>query len=355
MAASRRRAAVAALGLLLWGGDRAAAQRSLTPAAPEFPPSHVWINSKPLTMRLLRRRKAVVVAFINMANVNSVRSLAVLGEWFERYGLDGLMVVGVHTPDYDFQKEPQALMKTARRLAVQFPIVLDNDRSLWKAYNVEAWPTFNLVDASGKIVFDLLGEGRYAEFEGEIRSALESVGGVTVPKVASLVEDPPKADCGVMTSPVPAGTARGAPVGFEDLMKHRATSVFATREGELSYQGTWNAGPEALTMARENRGRFFQASVVYRGAAASAVLGPGVKPQPIYILQDERWIRPEEAGKDIRYDKEEASFVWADEVRLFDLVRNAADDLHEIIVVPRDAGARLYEFSFSDRCLAAGL
>ncbi|MBI4678682.1 MAG: redoxin domain-containing protein [Elusimicrobia bacterium] len=342
-----------ALGLAL-AAVPAGAVRPITPPAPEFPPGRVWVNAKPLSMRLLRGKKAVLVAFINPGSVNSLRTLSVLREWWERYALEGLMVIGVQSPDYEFQKDPLVLQKSAKRLAIQFPLVLDNDRSIWKSYAVEGWPALFLVDHRGRIVYDRLGEGSYAEFEGEIIAAAERAGYKPSRSFAPL-EDPPAIDCGTASETIFAGSARGKVKQIEDLMRYRNTVFVNTREGEAVYQGEWAVESDAMALSKDNKGRSFQVSFVYHGARAAALISPGRRAQRFYVLQDEHWIKPEAAGNDIRFDEESESFVSVDDPGVYDLVRNPTDDPHELIIIPAKAGARIYEISVSDRCLSVGL
>ncbi|MBI5881482.1 MAG: redoxin domain-containing protein [Elusimicrobia bacterium] len=347
------KAVLAALALLP-AAVPAWAVRPLTPPAPEFQEGRAWVNAKPLTMKLLRGRKVVLVAFINTASIHSLRALSVLKEWWDRYALEGLMVVGVQSPEYEFQKDPLLLRKAVRRLGVQFPVVIDADRALWNAYAVEGWPSLYLVDHRGLIVYDRLGEGSYTEFEGEIRGAAKRAG-YKPDRSLAPIEDTPMVDCGTASETIFAGSSRGSPMQVEDLMRRRNSTFIGVREREMSYQGEWSVEPEALVMKKDNKGRSFQASFVYHGPRALALMGPGPRSQKFYVLQDEHWIKPESAGKDIRFDAEDESYVEVDEPRVYDLVRNPTDDPHELVLIPARAGARVFELDLSDRCLAGAL
>ncbi|UPT74705.1 MAG: hypothetical protein M0D55_02985 [Elusimicrobiota bacterium] len=125
----------------------------------------------------MRERKVVVVAFINPTSINSVRVLPALHAWFDRYAMSQLMVVGVLTPDLNVHREAVWVRNLLKRYGVDYPIFLDGDRRLWKAYANEGWPALYLVDRRGRIVFDRLGEGGYEEFESEIRLALAEIVG----------------------------------------------------------------------------------------------------------------------------------------------------------------------------------
>ena len=148
-----KRLAVLAL-VFLSLAPHARAIRPITPPAPELPPNQAWLNGAELNLTRLRGRRVVLLAFINTASMNSVRTLPILNTWWERYNLSGLMVIGVHTPDFDFDSDPLTVKAALKRFGIRFPVVLDNDGQVWKAFANEGWPGFYLVDHKGRIVFD---------------------------------------------------------------------------------------------------------------------------------------------------------------------------------------------------------
>lgn len=340
---------LAALTAALLSPPLAFALRPLTPPAPEFPDGDIWLNSAPLTLKSLRKKSVVVTAFINTSSLNSVRTFKTLKLWHERYGKHGLTLIGVHTPDYDFQGDPQTVAAALRRFDIRFPVVLDSDRRIWKAYANEGWPAVYLVDRLGRIVFDRLGEGRYGEFEGELRQTLRALSKKT-PQFEP-VDDPSEADCGAMTAEAPLGNRRGHVV---QLRQTETRLVFLTNanEGVTGFQGNWSLEPDFIRLNENNPNREAFVSVIYRGAQAFAVLAPGRGPARIFVRQDDLWMHPRNAGKDVRFDDDGRSFVNADAPRLYHLAKNTTDDPHELALMPLKADAKVYSFSFSSRCLA---
>lgn len=345
----------AALALTLCLTTPAGAVRPLTPKAPEFSPNALWINSKAITLKSLSDKRALLLAFFNATNINSLRALGTLKEWHRRYSSDGLVTVGVHTPDYDFQKDQRAVHAAVKRLGISFPVIIDGDRKVWKDYANDGWPAFYLIDHKGRIIFDQLGEGGYTEFESEIRNALDNIPGFNAPKVPALIADPPTAECGPVTRDISAGTKNGAPIALKET-EIRLNYLFATRDGELGYFGPWTSGAEALRLPGGNPNKAYFITVIYRGVQGFAVMGSSTgKPIRIQIKQDDLWLHPSNAGKDILFDDDGHSYVEAAEYRLYDLTRNANDLVHEIMLTPLDPGAAVYTFSFSDRCMAGYL
>ena len=159
--------ALLALSLL---APAASASNPLEPPAPEIPSADVWINAKGLSLARLKGRRVVVLGFVDFANLNSLRALKILAKWHETYAQSGVMVIAVHTPIYGWQRDPTILRAQVKKLGLDFPVVLDNDRRVMTEYANEGWPGFYVINPKGRIAFSLIGEQRYTELEGEIRN-----------------------------------------------------------------------------------------------------------------------------------------------------------------------------------------
>jgi len=294
----------------------AGAVRPLTPPAPEFPPGAGWINAKPLPLSLLRRRKVTVVAFLNLTSVNTLRELPVLKSWFDRYAMSQLMVIGVITPDLEMHRDAVWARSQLKRLGVEFPVMLDSDRRLWKAYANEGWPALYLVDRNGRLVFDRLGEGGYAEFEKEMRAALADLVGEDSLPAAVDAPEPATKHCGHACADIPMGArAKTPPLELDKDFSRRNSMIVEARAGELATHGRWNIEPDGMRLAQDNRGQEAFVRVVYTGSQAMAVLAPPPGPKPtarFFVKQDDLWLHEGNAGKDIRFDDDGRSFILAE-------------------------------------------
>lgn len=333
----------------------AGAARPLTPPAPEFPPNAAWFNSKPLSLAMLRDRKAVLVVFLNPTGLHSLRVLPVVKAWFDRYALSQLMVIGVVTPDLEIQKDAVWVRSEMKRVGVDFPVVIDGDRRLWKGYANDGWPTMYVVDRKGRIIFDHLGEGGYGEIEGSIREALADVTD-PVPDPVSPPE-PRTKDCGHATPDAALG-ARSAvrPMNLDNDFSKRSLLLVLSREGETATRGKWDLEPDGLRLTRPapDLGDFVR--VVYEAVQALAVLAPPAgKKTRFFIKQDDQWLYEGIAGRDVRFDDDGRSFVDVDSARLYDLARDVGDRPHELYVMPDHAGGGVYGFQFADACIATRL
>ncbi len=169
-------AAVAAPALVHAAGP--AIQAATLPdfgAAPEFTGIERWLNSEPLTLAQLRGR-VVLVDFWTYACINCIRTLPHVNRWAELYTPQGLTVVGVHTPEFPFERTTRNVEVAMRRHGVKHPVAQDNRYGTWKAYSNQYWPAAYLIDAQGRIRYKHFGEGEYDRTEAVIRALLAARG-----------------------------------------------------------------------------------------------------------------------------------------------------------------------------------
>lgn len=139
-----------------------------------------WINSEPLKLRDLRGR-VVLIEFWTFGCYNCRNTVPFVKDWNARYRDKGLTIIGVHSPEFDEEKDVDNLRRQVASLGISYPVVTDNDYQTWKAYNVEAWPTTFLLDKQGRIRWMHIGEGAYDETEQLIQKLLaekETSGGL---------------------------------------------------------------------------------------------------------------------------------------------------------------------------------
>ncbi|MEK6842903.1 MAG: redoxin domain-containing protein, partial [Candidatus Micrarchaeota archaeon] len=155
----------------LLSGARNAVVDATKPDAPEIVGISNWINSKPLSLESLKG-KVVLVDFWTYSCINCQRTLPYLRGWHEKYQKDGLVIIGVHTPEFEFEKNLENVNSAVLKAGVTYPVAMDNDYSTWKAYKNNYWPRKYLIDVNGKIRYDHIGEGGYEETEMMIQKLL---------------------------------------------------------------------------------------------------------------------------------------------------------------------------------------
>ena len=143
--------------------------------APEFTGILEWINSEPLTMEELRG-KVVLVDFWTFACHNCIATMPYLKDWHAKYADQGLVIVGVHSPEFEFEKPTASVVKATVKFGLEYPVAQDNDFATWWSYDNRYWPAEYLVDKEGVIRYRHFGEGAYEETESQIRALLQETG-----------------------------------------------------------------------------------------------------------------------------------------------------------------------------------
>ncbi|MCC8392706.1 thioredoxin family protein [Paraburkholderia sp. MMS20-SJTR3] len=139
--------------------------------APEFTGISQWLNSEPLKLQQLRG-KVVLVDFWTYSCINCANTLPYVKSWNQKYKDQGLTVIGVHTPEYPFERDTGNVKTAIKRLGITYPVAQDNQYATWNAYNNQYWPAFYLIDKKGRIVYSHFGEGEYAQTEAKIQALL---------------------------------------------------------------------------------------------------------------------------------------------------------------------------------------
>jgi thiol-disulfide isomerase/thioredoxin len=154
---------------------------------PAFDGAIEWVNSEPLTPAGLRG-SVVVVQFWTFTCINWLRTLPYVRAWYERYREHGLVVIGVHTPEFGVEHDPGNIHRAIREMEIPYPVVVDTDFRIWDAFANRYWPASYFVDGEGSIRFHQFGEGRYAECETVIQQLLGDAGRMDVPTdIVSIV------------------------------------------------------------------------------------------------------------------------------------------------------------------------
>jgi cytochrome c biogenesis protein CcdA/thiol-disulfide isomerase/thioredoxin len=232
-------------------------------AAPDFHDVSSWLNTPGLSMDALRG-KVVLVDFWTYSCINCLRTLPYIEKWDERYRSKGLVIVGVHTPEFQFEHDLGNVRAAVKRLGVRYPVALDNDYGTWDAYGNKYWPADYLIDQTGRVRHIHFGEGDYDETERDIRLLLEAGGSGGLPPEA---RQPDRTPTGMRTPESYLGYFRidryaGSPVQAD----HSADYTFPRTlgEDEFAYDGTWTVESERIVAGRDARLRVrFHAKKVY--------------------------------------------------------------------------------------------
>ncbi|MDN7589854.1 cytochrome c biogenesis protein DipZ [Burkholderia seminalis] len=246
-----------------------------------------WLNSPPLTAAGLRG-KVVLVDFWTYSCINCLRTLPYTNAWARKYAPYGLVVIGVHAPEFAFERDIGNVKKAVHDLGIDYPVAIDNGYSIWRAFNNEYWPAHYFVDAQGRVRHHHFGEGEYAQSERAIQSLLAEAGHPEALNVPLGLAGAPAngalaaADSADVRSPETyVGYARAesfmSPGGAVRDAAHRYDAPARPDLNDWGLAGTWNVGAERASLAAPD-GR-----IVYRFHARDLhlVLGPGTNGQPV--------------------------------------------------------------------------
>jgi thiol-disulfide isomerase/thioredoxin len=283
--------------------------------APPLEADGAWINSKPLTIAGLRGH-VVLVDFWTYSCINCLRTLPHLKAWYAAYHKKGLVIVGVHTPEFAFEHVTSNVRAAVKRLGVTWPVMQDNRYKTWDDYANQYWPAEYLIDKQGRIRHTHFGEGEYGQTEQLIRSLLGDRG-ATAHRVADTTPS------GLMTPESYLGYARLTNyVGTRPVPDEVANYTFPSEipANTLSYDGQWRVGSEAITSHGNSRLRLhFEASHVYIVMGGRGTVRALVDGKPV---------------RTIRVDAERLYTVWSGK---------STDALLELRFSP---GVQAYSFTF---------
>ena len=306
-----------------------------------------WINSAPLAPEALRG-KVVLVDFWTYSCINCLRTLPYLRAWAEKYREAGLVVVGVHAPEFAFEKRAANVRRAVKDLEVGFPVALDSNHAIWRAFGNQYWPALYFVDAQGRIRHHQFGEGGYAKSEQVIQQLLAEAGqaraaaGLVAPQglgtQAAPAAEPPLSGETYLGDERADGFASPGGLVAGRTHAYRAPAILRTNQWALD--GDWAVDAERAVLARAG-GR-----IAYRFQARDLhlVLGPAADGRPVRfrVRVDGQ---PPLADHGFDTDAQGAGVVEAQ--RLYQLVRQregAKERLFEIEFL--DPGAQAYAFTF---------
>ena len=267
-------------------GAHAAADLPTEGVLPSLDGAVLWLNSPPLTPAALRG-KVVLIDFWTYSCINCLRALPYVRAWAEKYRNDGLVVIGVHAPEFAFEKDLDNVRRATHELKVDYPVAVDNNYAIWRAFRNQYWPAHYFIDAKGRIRHHHFGEGEYAQSEAVIQQLLaeaghERRGGDFVAPEAEgvgLAAD----DADVQSPETYVGYARADNFASPGGQVHdRAASYTAPPSlalNQWALAGRWNVAAEMATL------QSVPGHVVYRFHARDVhlVLGPGPSGKPVHF------------------------------------------------------------------------
>ncbi len=322
------------------GGDGGAKGRAsglpVLGRPPEFVDTQRWFNTpgdRPITLKS-QRGDVVLVDFWTYSCINCLRTLPYLTAWDKRYRRDGLTIIGVHSPEFPFEKDAGNVEEAIERNGIEYPVAQDNDLANFTRFGTEYWPAEYFIDARGRVRYVHFGEGEYGEKEKIIRELLAEAGHRV--GAGDSGADGIEASAGVTTPESYLGSLRAdrfvnGPIsaGSQDFGEPPAPPT-----DHLAYSGQWKVEPESATAEGGALELSFGARRVY------LVLGSPGKDRRVRVLFDGRPISDAQAGADVH-----GGVVTVSGQRLYDLVDLPKVEDHTLRLVP-ERGVMGYAFTF---------
>ena len=309
------------------------------PRAKELADPTGFINTDNFSIADLIGKKVILIDFWTYSCINCQRTLPYIEGWYEKYKDQGLVVIGVHTPEFEFEKEYDNVKSAVDRFGLTYPTVMDSNYGTWSAYDNHYWPRKYLIDIDGFIVYDHAGEGAYEQAEEKIQDALKErmevlgVSGEVSTGMLSIATQTTQA----LSPETYFGAARNSYLANGQAGVLGIQSLGTPEDvvlNRLYLTGTWNFDSEFATNQEPDDAILYNyfAKNVYFVASAET-------PVNATILIDGKPIAA--AGADVHN-----GIVTIQEPRLYSLVSYATAENHVISIIPEQAGLRAYTFTF---------
>jgi peroxiredoxin len=307
--------------------------------APELIVS-AWYNSPPLTLASLRG-KVVVIDFWTYSCINCLRTLPHMRQIWNRYKDQGLVLIGVHSPEFDFEKDAKNLEVAIKRHGLEYPIAVDNDFQTWGAFQNNFWPAQYFIDKEGDVRHIHEGEGGEGEIEAWIVRLLRDAGhNVHLPEIKDSVVQYERD----MTPETYAGASRNHGLGNSPVCVDKADCHYVDalphRLGVIYLDGYWENDPQFLRLVK-GPGKI---TLPYQSREVYAVLS-SERPVELEVLLDGGPLPGSQAHQDISF-RDGKAYLRVDRNDMYYIVKNLVFEEHELTLVCGDDSLKVYAFTF---------
>ena len=312
-----------------------------------------WINSKEIRRDELIG-KVVLVDFWDYTCVNCIRTLPYIKEWYNRYHEEGLEIIGVHAPEFAFSRTEENVRKGIEEFEIKYPVVMDNDYKIWNSFANRYWPSRYLIDKHGYFRYAHFGEGNYIETELAIQLLLKEINpNVNLPDPMKPVRDTDilGMSCHRVSPELYFGFNRGKLGNPEDQKNNEVQSFMKPdniQEDTIYVEGKWLTTPEFMVPASDNPNEIARIYLKYSSVEVKLVINPeSERDFKVSIMQDNKFLTPEDAGDDVLCNEEGKSYISVKEAKLYNLVKNKDVRSHTLQMSTTSNGFAVYAFTFT--------
>jgi thiol-disulfide isomerase/thioredoxin len=319
--------------------------------AKDFSKISEYINTKPISLYDLRD-KVVLVDFWTYSCINCIRTIPFLNEWYDKYSDKGLVIVGIHTPEFEFEKNSENVKSAVQKFGIKYPVLQDNDKETWNEYDNRYWPRKYLVDDEGYIRYDHIGEGAYNETEKVIQSLLtERAAHLGLKNINLNTSQNIDTDARLESEDINFSKIKSpelyfgyefarAPLGNIEGFKPNQSLFYSLPEDSeikpnvIYLEGKWKNNPDHMELQSNN------GSILLKYNSKSVNIVAGAKGN-FTVTQDGKLIT-----NDLSKDSDSDGKVVVDEQRLYNLVTNKNYGEHTIVINVKGQGFQIYTFTF---------
>ena len=306
--------------------------------APDFTGIDKWLNTnKPLTIAALKG-KVILVDFWTYTCINCIRTLPHIATWYDKYKNDGFVVVGVHTPEFQFEHDTGNVLNAIKTYGIHYPVAQDNEYATWNNYNNQYWPAEYLIDANGNIRRTDFGEGGYDQMELAIQTLLKENGQKITTKLSNLSDQTPTAQISPETYLGSTRMQYYFPSGNLSNGEQNFTLSNTLDLNSFSYGGIWTITNDyATTSSNSSLNYNFVASKVF------IILRPGSSNSgSVKVYLDGKLIDPSTAGTDVQN-----GIISVDSDRLYNVIDlHGKTESHTLQLNFQNPGIQAYTFTF---------
>ena len=306
------------------------------PIAPEIIEGGKWFNSEPLKISELRG-KVVLIDFWTYTCINCIRTLPYLKSWHEKYSDKGLVIIGVHTPEFEFEKNPENVQKAINDFGIKYPVIQDNDFKTWRAYSNRYWPAKYFIDRNGKIRDSHFGEGDYDQSEKIIQELLAETG----TDVSNIKIENQDYKIEAKTRETYLGYSRienfasNEKIEPDKKMKYTLPKNIAVNQ--VAFEGEWTVGNEYARPSQNSKlTLYFEAKEVYLVMRTT-----DNKPGRINVVLDNQKVEQINAGEDVINGQLEVTTN-----RLYKIIKLPVSGTHILNLEFIDNNIEVYAFTF---------
>lgn len=287
----------------------------------------------------------MLVDFWTYTCINCIRTLPHLTAWDRKYRERGLIIIGVHTPEFEFEKNKENVQQALEKYGVEYPVVQDNDYATWRAYENRYWPHKYLIDADGYIRYDHIGEGGYEETEKVIQRLLGEINQTMDASLSTVADTTPQ----LPTTPelylgyqfaLPRGQNIGNDEGLQPEKDAGYVLPLSREKNRIYLQGKWRSNADHLEALEENATIHLDFTAQAVNVVADALYGP----VQMDVFINDKYISPEQAGSDVHFAGERA-FIVVDAPQLYNVVHGRYGD-YSLKLVVKDRGFTANAFTF---------